>query len=72
MKKRMIIDGMSCSHCAARVKKALEEIDGVTDVVVDLDTKTAVFDSTDDVKDNDLKYAVEEAGYDAVNVEILI
>ncbi|MGE5628996.1 MAG: heavy-metal-associated domain-containing protein [Solirubrobacterales bacterium] len=72
MKKRMIIDGMSCGHCTARVKKTLEEITGISDVVVDLDSKTAEFESTDDIKDSDLKYAVEEAGYDVINVEILV
>lgn len=72
MRKKMIIDGMSCEHCAIRVKNTLEEIHGVSDVVVDLDSRTALFESTDDVKDFELKYAVEEAGYDGVNVEILI
>ena len=72
MKKRMIVDGMSCGHCTARVKKTLEEINGVSNVLVDLDAKTAVFESTDDVKDIDLKYAVEQAGYDVINIEILV
>lgn len=72
MKKRMIVDGMSCGHCTARVKKTLEEINGISNVVVDLDSKTVVFECTDDIKDSDLKYAVEEAGYDVINVEILV
>ena len=31
MEKTAIIRGMSCSHCAARVSKALNKIDGVND-----------------------------------------
>jgi len=72
MKKKMKIEGMSCEHCVKRVKNALEEITGISNVEVDLDSKIAKFDATDDVKDSDIKYAVEEAGYDVVNVEIVI
>jgi len=72
MKKRMIIEGMSCGHCVNHVKNALEEIEGIKDIVVDLDSKTAIFQASDDVKDSDLKYAVEEAGYDVINVEIIV
>jgi copper chaperone len=72
MKKKMRIEGMSCDHCVNHIKNALEEIDGVTEIFVDLDSKTATFNATDDVKDYDLKRAVEEAGYDVVNIEIII
>ena len=30
----LIIDGMSCDHCTARVQKALQNADGVTGVTV--------------------------------------
>ena len=72
MKKKMKVEGMSCNHCVNHVKNALEEIEGVTDIVVDLDSKIATFNATDDVKDYDIKHAVEEAGYEVVNIEILI
>ena len=35
----MTVEGMSCGHCAARVKGALAEIKGVKDVDVDLESK---------------------------------
>jgi Cu+-exporting ATPase len=35
------IEGMSCSACAARVKKALTSIDGVADVEVNLADRNA-------------------------------
>lgn len=72
MKKKMKIEGMSCEHCVRRVKNALEELNGVSNVQVDLGLKEATFDSTDDVKDSDIKYAVEDAGYEVVNIEIVI
>lgn len=72
MKKKMKIEGMSCEHCVRRVKNALEELNGGSNVVVDLGLKEATFDATDDVKDSDIKYAVEDAGYEVVNIEIVI
>ena len=71
IKKMMKIEGMTCEHCVRRVKNALEEIIGLSNVEVDLDAKVATFDATDDVKDSDIKYAVEEVGYEVVNVEIV-
>lgn len=72
MKKKMKIEGMSCGHCVNHVKSALEEIEGVSDIVVELDSKTATFNASDDVKDYNIKHAVEEAGYEVVNIEIVI
>lgn len=34
MTKTMNIEGMMCGHCEARVKKALESVDGVSGAVV--------------------------------------
>jgi mercuric ion binding protein len=36
------VSNMTCSVCPITVKKALEQVDGVTEVVFDLKTKTAV------------------------------
>ena len=37
------VDGMSCGHCSGMVQRTLEEIDGVSNVSVDLDGKKASF-----------------------------
>jgi len=59
------IDGMSCNHCTGMVKKTLEEIDGISNVSVRLDTKKAFFDAdTSDLIDTAIK-EVNEAGYKA-------
>lgn len=57
------IDGMSCEHCVARVKKALLAVDGVTEVTVDLGAKSATVTADEGVKTDSLKIAVEDAGY---------
>ncbi len=42
MKSTLKIEGMMCMHCVANVKKALEAVDGVAAVAVNLEEKTAV------------------------------
>ena len=69
MKKKILIEGMSCGHCVNHVKEALTELNGVTSVEVNLDSKSAVIEAAEDVKDADIKFAVEDAGYDVVGIE---
>ncbi len=59
------VDGMSCGHCSGMVQRTLEEIDGISNVSVDLDGKKASF--TADTS-NLIEKAIQEvtqAGYKA-------
>ena len=58
------IEGMTCNHCKVRVEKALNEVEGVTGVNVDLEGKKAVVEGNADMAA--LENAVKEAGYDVV------
>jgi copper chaperone len=58
------IEGMSCQHCVAAVTKALESVDGVTNVRVDLGAGTATFDQTATVDAEAIRRAIEDAGYE--------
>jgi len=69
MKKKIIIEGMSCNHCVAHVEQALMEVDGVKSVKVDLKGKNAVVDLSHDVDDSKLKAAIEDAGYEVIRIE---
>ncbi len=69
MKKKISIEGMSCQHCVSHVKEALSELNGVTSVDVNLEAKSAVIETSTDVKDEDIKYAVDDAGYEVVSIE---
>lgn len=69
MKKEMIIEGMSCNHCKMRVEKALGDLPGVDNVVVDLATKKATFDIKGEIDASVLTEAVEDAGYDVVEIQ---
>lgn len=68
--KKMItlkIEGMMCQMCVKHVKEALEKLDQVQ-AIVDLDKKTATVKKPDSVSSEDCKKAVEEAGYQVVEV----
>ena len=60
----LMIDGMSCEHCTARVQKALENADGATVVTVTLEPGRAVVEG--DTLDPEVLLAiVEDVGYEA-------
>ena len=67
MKKTIIIEGMSCNHCVMAVKNVLSEIEGVSNVEVELDNNKAIVEGKN-LLDNTLKEAVEEAGYDVIEI----
>jgi copper ion binding protein len=71
MKKKILIEGMSCQHCVHHVTEALKEIYGVKSVNVDLDGKKAVVELDHPVEDGQFKEAVDEAGYEVVGIEEL-
>ncbi len=68
MERTLKVEGMSCSHCEARVQKALENIDGVEKAVVSHERKTAVVTLTKDVPNDVLKKAVEAQDYTVLEV----
>lgn len=69
MKKNIMIEGMSCMHCVGRVKNALEEMEGVKEVTVDLEGKSATINLEKDIEDDILKEKIEDAGYDVVEIK---
>lgn len=58
------IAGMSCGHCVAAVKKALEELDGVEIEQVSIGSATVFYDP-EAVPVDRIAQAVRDAGYDA-------
>ena len=69
MQKIMSIEGMMCAHCEARVKKALEAIDGVTEAVPSHEKNEAVVTFSKEVADDVLKKAVEDQDYKVVGIK---
>jgi copper chaperone len=56
------VPAMHCAHCEMSVREELSEVDGVDDVVVDLETKLVTVRGRN-LDDAALRAAITEAGY---------
>lgn len=64
------VKGMSCAHCVKAVEGALNGLQGVERALVDLKAgKVAVEYQNGTVTVGQLKQAIEDAGYDAEEIE---
>ncbi len=69
MEKTLKIEGMMCGHCEAHVKKALEELEAVTQAVVSHESGTAVVTLAGEVSEDVLRQAVVEQGYTVTDIQ---
>jgi len=69
MTKTVFVEGMSCDHCVRHVEEALKEICGVKSAKVDLKGKKAVIELAHEVDDEDIKNAIDEAGYEVTKIQ---
>lgn len=69
MKETVKIEGMMCQMCEKHVKEGLEEIDGITSAVASHDLGNAVITMSKEVNEEDIKKAVEKAGYQYKGIE---
>ena len=58
------VTGMTCGHCVASVTEELTELEGVSDVAVDLATGAVTVTSAAELDRALVAGAVREAGYD--------
>jgi Cu+-exporting ATPase len=66
VKKNLLVEGMACAACSARVEKVLNRIEGVVEANVNLSTNKAVVEFPSGiVEDEVLVKAIEQAGYKA-------
>ncbi|WLD94798.1 copper chaperone CopZ [Alkalihalobacillus sp. AL-G] len=67
MEKTLNVKGMTCGHCKQSVTNALQELNGVDQVEVNLDEGTAKVSYEDSkVTVAQMREAVEGQGYDVV------
>lgn len=57
------VTGMTCEHCVASVTEEVGEVDGVREVTVDLGSGALTVAADRPLLDDDVRAAVEEAGY---------
>ena len=64
--KSIKIKGMSCQHCVMAATKALDAVDGIKNVQVDLKTGVATYEEVNPVDAKVIAAAIKKAGYDVV------
>lgn len=67
--KKIFIEGMQCNHCKMTVEKALGNIEGVTNVEVDLESKTATIESKFDIENKEIEKVIEDAGFKVKDIK---
>jgi len=61
------VKGMSCQHCVASVTKALNDIEGISDVKVDLEAGSATYNENSPVTIEAIKDAISRIGFEVVS-----
>ncbi len=69
MTKTLVIEGMMCGHCEARVKKLLEGLEGISEAVVSHEAGTAVITTEKEPDEAALRKAIEEDGYKFIEMK---
>ena len=65
--KTVIIDGMTCEHCKNRVEKSINDMDGAA-AKVNLKKKQAIVSLEKEVSEEQIRAAIEKAGYKVVEI----
>jgi copper ion binding protein len=60
------VSGMTCSHCVNSVTEELQEIAGVTEVKVELESGEVTIESAAELNASEISAAIKEAGYEVV------
>ncbi len=63
-KIEIIINGMHCEHCKKRVEEALNKIENVNKVKVDLKTGKTIITSKDIVDFSTIEETIKNLGYE--------
>lgn len=67
--KTIMIEGMQCNHCKMSVEKALNSIEGIEKVEVDLERKKAVVEASKEIENAKIKEVIEEAGFNVTEIK---
>ena len=69
MRKKLMIEGMSCNHCVNHLNTALsDDINGVKVIEISLEDKFAIVDIDDNVNLNKLNELIEELGFELKDI----
>ena len=65
--KTYTVNGMTCGHCVSSVSGELRRLPGVEAVEIDLGSGEVVVSSSQDIDDEAVRAAVDEAGYEVAS-----
>ena len=58
------VEGMSCENCARSIKNALMQLNGVYNVIVDIETKRVAIEYDDErLNDEIIRETIEDRGF---------
>lgn len=69
--KTLEIEGMMCGHCEKMVKRCLEKFPQISEAVVSHEAGTAVVTMSGDVPEDEIRQAIENAGYEYIGAKSL-
>lgn len=70
MRKKLLVDGMSCMNCVRHLKEALQEdIKGLEVIDLSLENKCALVEVNDNVSDDMIKAVIDDLGYELKGIE---
>lgn len=69
IKKLLVIEGISCNHCAKRIESSLLNLEQVKSIKVDLDSKEATIILKKDVDNQILKEKIDNLGFNLLEVK---
>jgi copper chaperone len=61
------VKGMSCQHCVMSVTKALNQLEGIKNVQIDLAKGEVRFNNTKSLASERIQKAITDAGYEGVS-----
>ena len=63
------IEGMACNHCKMSVEKGLGALDGVQDVTVSLEDKTATLTANTDISTLPIEKTIVDLGFEFKGID---
>ena len=69
MEKKVVIKGMMCPHCEARVKKILENLSEIEEATVSHKEGTAILKCVSPISDETIKQVITNDGYEVIEIK---
>lgn len=69
MSVKVKVSGMHCNHCIDKIKRFLGEIEGVSEISIDLDSKIVQVDFTAPASVEAIKEAILDSGFEVEEAE---